>query len=225
MSVPVHKRTVSEKQYYIDFIKIYKSIFYYTAKDFGIKNITRDLKVFTNVAKMTPEDKAKFIELCEIYKIDVESSYPQYILETFRKELLGTLNEILKDMTIADEIYPVTEYEYNMKKGLQHTCIGNMSYLLQLLQMVTTLYPVNQEKYVNIVTAIDKCIGVFKSWKKSTNSQYKRIQQNIINTRNNHLQNIKMIEKINISATQSVGVPGRETVLNGHTIEEPFTFI
>lgn len=236
MSVPLHKRTLSEKQYYINFIKIYDSLFYYTAKDFGIKSIVRDLKAFTNNAKMSEEDKAKFIDLCEEYSIGVESQYPQYILEVFRKEILGTLNEVLKDMTIADEIYPATEYEYNMKKSLQHNCIGKMMYLLQILQRVTYLYPVNQEKYVNIVTAIDNCIKLFIRWKKSTNSEYKKIQQNIINTKNNRLIQNKIVETINSSTVdtdkafittinQSVGVPDRKLSLDGHIIEEPFIFI
>ena len=231
MSVPVHKRTVSEKQYYKEFIRIYDSLFYYTAKDFGIKSVVRDLKVFTNKAKMTPEDKAAFVNICETYHIGVEAEYPQYVFEVFRKEIMDTLNSILKDMTIANEIYPATEYEYNLKKSYQHKCIGNMMYLLQILQRITYLYSVNQEKYTNIVTAIDKCTRLFINWKKATNSEYKRIQQNIINTRNTRLQSAKIVEAINTSTVnetiipQIVGVPGRETVLNGHTVEEPFTFI
>ena len=139
MSVPVHKRSESNKVYYDNFQKIFNTIFYFTTKDFGIKTVNRDLRTFCFNAKMSEEDRHNFTDLCDKYKIDVESEYPMWVIEKFRDQIIDTLFDTLHKMTEADNIYPATEYEYNLKRSYQHDCIGNMNYILQQLYLKAVL--------------------------------------------------------------------------------------
>lgn len=238
MSVPVHKRSESNKVYYDNFQKIFNTIFYFTTKDFGIKTVNRDLRTFCFNAKMSEEDRHNFTDLCDKYKIDVESEYPMWVIEKFRDQIIDTLFDTLHKMTEADNIYPATEYEYNLKRSYQHDCIGNMNYILQLFQKLTILYKVNAEKYTKIVEAIDKNIEQLRKWKKFTNSQYKNALANKAKEINQNKLTIstsqKEISRPYIYEDHIVSKPisfisdktvVKQKIYNNHIIENPITFI
>ena len=89
---------------------------YFIMKDFGIKRVVRDNIVFTDGAKMLPEDKKEFDKICETYNIKYESNYPLWVLEEYRKELFSVLHTLLQNITTANSIYPNSEYEYNLRR-------------------------------------------------------------------------------------------------------------
>ena len=177
MSVPVHKRTQSKLEFFNNFYKMYDTIVFYLLKDFGVKGVCKDLKAFTYGAKMTRDDAETFGQLCQTYDIGVELSYPLWMLEYYRTEVLTTLHYILNSIVFANTIYPNTEFEFNERKKHQWDAIHGCEYLLQLFQRIITILPVNAEKYTVIVEMICREIDLLRGWKKSTNKTYKAIAE------------------------------------------------
>ena len=177
MSVPKGKRGESYMEFFYNAYKMNDAITFFLLKDFGTKSHVRDLKTFTYNAKMEAEDTESFKKLCLKYDIDVESSYPLYLLEFYRNSILNLLANIIFDITQANTIYPTSEYDFNIRRQFQWKAIGGCYQLLQMMQTVIRIFqPKDKEKFMPYVDLITKEIELLKKWKKNDNKILRAIK-------------------------------------------------
>lgn len=172
MTVPAGKRNKSKMEFFHTAYKLHDSITTLLIRDFGIKSISRDLKSFTYSAKMTPEDRANYIEMCCKYHIDVESEYPKWLIEYYRNWIMQLLRELINNITVANTIYPAEpnfEYWFNLRRQYQQLAIANCYQLLQALQAAGRILPVDYNKMMPYVDMVASEITALKDWRKSGN--------------------------------------------------------
>lgn len=169
MTVPKYKRSASAVEFFHYAYTLNDRITTLLIKDFGIKRTSRDLKAFTYTAKMDGKDRAEFLELCTKYGVNVEASYPLWIVEYYRDWILALLREMINNITQANTVYATNEYEFNFRRQYQWRAIGNCYQLLQAMQTAIRILPVDVEKYMPYVNMITKELELLKAWKKGDN--------------------------------------------------------
>lgn len=146
-------------------------------RDFGIKEKNRKTEIIPKTYHMSDEDKKVFLELCEKYTItSTVESYPEWLIREFRESILGILRDLLRNITAANSIYPTTEIEFAERRTLQTRAIGNCEQLLQELQYVISVVPVNAQKYMPYVDMIQYEVALLRGWRKSDNKLLKKIR-------------------------------------------------
>lgn len=74
--------------------------------------------------------------------------------------------------------YPVCESEFYDRRNFQNHAIGNCEQLLQEMQYIISIIPVDAQKYIRYVEMIEKEIALLKGWRKSDNKILKKIREN-----------------------------------------------
>lgn len=179
MSVPAWKRSKSGAEFFVYANELYDALTILLIRDFGIKTISRDLKAFAHSAKMTKEDKEIFGDLCGKYHIDLEVSYPLWLIDYYREKMLEILGKFIDNIVQTNTIYPNSYYEFDLRRGYQQQAIGNCYQLLHTLQAVIRIFPVKAEKLMPFVDMILHEIDLLKSWKKSGNKIKKAIAERL----------------------------------------------
>lgn len=179
MSVPAGKRSKSGAEFFVYANELYDALTILLIRDFGIKTISKDLKAFTHSAKMTKEDKEIFGDLCGKYHINLEVSYPLWLIDYYREKMLEILGKFIDNIVQANTIYPNSYYEFDLRRGYQQQAIGNCYQLLHTLQAVIRIFPVKAEKLMPFVDMILHEIDLLKSWKKSGNKIKKAIAERL----------------------------------------------
>lgn len=161
--------------------KLKRDITLLLIRDFGVKSISRNLKTFTHNAKMNEDDRAVFNELCNKYKIDVESEWPLWLISEYRDHILQLLRMLKENIVIANTIYPAEpnfEYWHNLRKKYQKLAQGNCYQLLDTLQDICYVLPVNKEKLMPYIEMTEQELNAIKNWQKRTNQQFKKYLEN-----------------------------------------------
>ena len=179
MSVIKAKRNESSTDFYINLQKMETEIIHFMLKDFNIKHCNKDLKLFSYKAKLNEEETKFLNKLIQTHQdINIEVAYPLWLLEYFRSAILDDLRYIKVNVIEGYTIFPGTEYEFNIKKGHIWAAISGCYKLLSdIKQAIEQFHPVSKEKYMPTVDLVDKEISFLKTWKKTTNSQYKHIKK------------------------------------------------
>lgn len=176
MSVPKGKRGLSRTEFYRKAYVLNDALTRLLIKDFGIKSITRDLNTFTRNAKMNQEDRTQFQTLCEKYHIDVESEYPLWLIEHYRSSIINSLDSLISNITHANTIYATTVSEFELRRNYQWRAIGDCKEVLQTLQTVIRVLPVDANKYMKYVDLINEELELLKHWKKEDNKLLAKIK-------------------------------------------------
>jgi hypothetical protein len=69
----------------------------------------------------------------------------------------------------ANSIYPTNMAEYEERRMFQNKAIGQCYRLLQELQYVVEILPVNVNKYARFIEGIEKEIRLLRGWRKRDN--------------------------------------------------------
>lgn len=177
MSVVKNKRTLSDLEFFHNALMLRKEMTDLLLRDFGIKDKTRSVNKQPFILKMQKEDQEVMLELFQKYHItELSEEYPMWLIERFRDGILDILHEMIMNITAANTIYPVYESELLERRNFQNRAIGNCEQLLQEMQYIISVVPVNAQKYMRYVEMIDKEIALLKGWRKSDNKIMKRIQ-------------------------------------------------
>lgn len=197
MSVPKNKRTISDVVYFHFAYILTEKIIKYILSDFGTTKTYRDLHIFTNKAKMTDEDQELFDHLAEVYHLDVETSYPEYIFSYFRDNILGNCRELINLISKAHTMYPTSVFEFNIRRQYQTDAISACYDMKHMMQIAIQLFNSNHlEKFVPIINDIDKEIGYLKTWRKDCNKFRHGCYENDERNRINAAKRVtKQIEK------------------------------
>lgn len=188
MSVLKNKRGLSDLEFYRNGIVLRKSLTELLLKDFGIRNKIRKAVSYTK--SMTEEDAAIFQNLMDKYEYtNIIEEYPSWIIDNMRTNILNLCHSMIMNITQANTIYPTNEMEYYDRRNYQNHAIGNCEQLLQEMQYIISIIPVDANKYLPYVKMITKEIQLLKGWRKSDNRILKNIQEK--EKQNNNTENNK----------------------------------
>lgn len=177
MSVPKPKRNLSELEFYYNAYIMRNEITNLLLRDFGVKDKVRNTKILCRIHKIEPQDEETLRKILEKYNMDnIIEEYPSWLIDKFRNSIMDCLTDIMKNIIAANTIYPVNIAEYNKRRLLQDTAIGNCEQLLQEMQYVIDIIPVDAQKYMRYVDMIEREIYLIKGWRKSDNKILKRIK-------------------------------------------------
>ncbi len=180
MSVLKNKRSVSSLEFYHNAITLRREVTMLLLRDFGIKDKVRSVKSLYGVPGMEPEDEQKFREIVEKYemKATIIEEYPAWLIDKMRNNIMNILHNMIMNITQANTIYPVCESEFYDRRNFQNHAIGNCEQLLQEMQYIISIIPVDAQKYIRYVEMIEKEIVLLKGWRKSDNKILKKIREN-----------------------------------------------
>ena len=180
MSVPKNERTESKFGFFENAMRLYTNITKYLISDFGIKDYSRDTKVFCGRVKMTDDDAMVFGDLVDRYHLDVESDYPRWLIEWYRTQILNHLCNTITSMSLAYGLYPNSEDEWHMKRRHQNDAIGYWNCVKNTLSLALGVFPINLEKYTPYISQIDDEIDKLRTWRADGNKTKQRCIMNDI---------------------------------------------
>lgn len=177
MSLPLSARSLADTEYFKQLYRLSDEIIQLLLRDFGLKTLNSDLNVFVHRAKMLPEDKDLFFRICEKYHLNVETTYPLWIIDYFRTHIMQVLQDMLNNVTTAYTIYPTSEKEYYDRKHYFWLAISNCYQLKQVMQLAIRNLPVDSEKYMRYIDMIELEIKRLRERKKADNKILKAIKK------------------------------------------------
>ncbi len=172
-------------------LELRKKITELLMRDFGLKQFKRDIKYVGEMEEFNGEEREIIQEIFAKYDLDKEftDEYPRWLLEKERNYFMDILRDLIKNLVHANSIYPVNMNEYYVRRNYQNKAIGNCEDLLQEMQYIIALFPVNVEKYMPYVETIEREIALVKGWRKSDNKIAKRIMEESNNNNNKDNKN------------------------------------
>jgi hypothetical protein len=181
MSVIKRKRTKSNLQALYDAQKMRTSVSRLMLKDFGAKPKVRTVEDIAKNYKMSSRDAEKYLELTKKYGITTTlEEFPYWFVDDLRRSVSTCMREMAEHITIANSIYPNSIYECDLRRQHQDIAIGQCEFLLQELQYIMSVIPLNVNKLMPYVEMVEKEIALLKAWRKSDNSTRTRIINNEI---------------------------------------------
>ena len=164
-------------EFYHNAIELRRSLTLLLLRDFGIKDKVRNIRYFARCEKMTDGDARTLTELMDRYNIHrITDEYPLWLVDKFRTSITAICRDLVLDVTTANTIYPTSETEYYDRRRLQTAAICDCQKLLQEMQYIISIVPVNAEKYMPYVEQIDYEIALLTGWRKSDNRLLKAIR-------------------------------------------------
>ena len=107
-------------------------------------------------------------------KGDIAQKYATYI-NAMSIDTLKTINEIGRQIRIANSIFPTCDIEYQERRLSQDKAIGLCYDLLTKYQIIMNILKVSDNKYVAEIEHIIHEINCLKSWRTSDNKRFKNI--------------------------------------------------
>lgn len=146
-------------------------------RDFNTKPKVRSVESIAKKYGMSMKDSEQYCGLCNKYNVkQILEEYPYWMIAEFRENILRCLRNMIRDITIANSIYPTTLYECDMRRHYQNLAICECEILLQEFHYIVNNIAVNANKYMSYVGMIDEEVQLLKAWRKSDN----KIRSNLI---------------------------------------------
>lgn len=188
MSVLKNNRGVSELEFYHTAIKLRKELTQRLLRDFGVKTPENakaknfpDDGLRVEIVKQWPKMEIFFNKYTrmqeELRTRDVVSEYPYWLVFRFRDEMMDTMKKLIDNIVAANTIYPIDEAELSTRRAYQTAAIANCEQLLQELQYIMEVLPIDVNKLLRYVDMIQKEIGLLKGWRKANAKILKRMQK------------------------------------------------
>lgn len=175
MSVLKNKRSLSNLEYYHNAITLRKDITFLLLRDFGVKDKIRKTSSLTK--EMTPEDTIVFQNLINKYECtNVLEEFPVWLIDKMRNNIMNILYLLIMNISQAFSINPTNLNEFQERRNFQNRAIGNCEQLLQEMQYIISIIPVDANKYIPYVENIQKEIFLLKRWRKSDNKLLKNLK-------------------------------------------------
>ena len=181
MSVPVSRRGLSDMEFYNTARWLRKRITFYILRDFGIKDRIRTLELFPKAKKVSEEDRTLIQALSEKYEMynPLIEEYPRWYLDDVRNNLLKLLRSLIENIKRANKIWPTTVAEYEQRRAYQNDAIGDCECLLEEFQFALEVFPIDLDKYEEVLKKIDYEITLLVAWRKSDKRLLKAILKKI----------------------------------------------
>ncbi len=181
MSVPKLKRGISDMEFYNTARYIRKRITFYILRDFGIKDRIRSLELFPKAKKISDEDREIIQGLSEKYDMynPLIEEYPEWYLNNVRDSILRLLRSMIENIKRANKIWPTTEAEFEQRRAYQNCAIGDCECLLEEFQFALEVFPIDLDKYEEVLNKIVQEISLLEAWRKSDRRLLKGILKKI----------------------------------------------
>lgn len=150
--------------------KLRRQLIFLMGRDFGVKPRVRDTKFYTR--KWKQEDAHALEELLEKYgESKIVDNYPLWLMEHVREQILLHLANMMKHVTRAYTIWATTKAEADLRRNSQDLAIADCESLKQELELAVDILPVDADKLLRYIDAIDREIALLKGWRKSDNKR------------------------------------------------------
>ena len=175
MAVLARNRTLSKLEFYMNACKLRRQLIFLMGRDFGVKPRIRDTKFYTR--KWDAEDAKQFAEILGKYgEQKVVDDYPLWLMEHVREEILRHLSSMMKHITRAYTIWATNKTEADLRRCAQDLAISDCESLKQELELAADILPVDADKLLKYVDAIDREIALLKGWRKSDNKRKQNLK-------------------------------------------------
>lgn len=104
-----------------------------------------------------------------------ETDFSKWFINGESQVVLSNLSEAQKYITMANSIFPNCLMECDERRRLQDLAIGLHYDLLQELQFVLEMLPIDKNKYTRYADMINHEIALLKGWRQSDNAIRKKI--------------------------------------------------
>jgi hypothetical protein len=159
MSVLKNRRTLSKLEFYRTARKLREDITNLLLRDFGVRDKVRKIKTEDNM------------------EITIIEGYPDWLIITFRQNIMQILRNLMMNITAGNTIFPANRDELNLRRRYQTGAIINCEQLLQEFQYCADILPVKLEKFLPYVETIELEIRLLKGWRKSNG----KIEKSLVN--------------------------------------------
>jgi hypothetical protein len=159
VSVLKNKRGLSKLEFYHTARKLREDITNLLLRDFGVRDKVRKIKTEENL------------------DVTIIEEYPEWLIVSFRQNIMAILRNLLMNITAGNTIYPVTLDELQIRRRYQTAASINCEQLLQEMQYCADILPVKLEKFLPHVDKIEFEIKLLKGWRKSDNWLERKIKE------------------------------------------------
>lgn len=179
MAVLKNLRKLSVMEFYKNAIRLRKELTDWMMRDFGNKHTKRSV---TQIIKNINEKDQKIIdEVFEKYNKTPNqafaSSYPMWFVEFERDVMIKLLHDLIANITSANSIYAVHEFEFDLRREYQDKAIINCYQLCQELQYIAESFNTNLNTTTRLLDAIEKEVDLLKGWRQSDNKKRKQMKE------------------------------------------------
>lgn len=157
MSVLKNKRGLSKLEFYHTARQLREDITNLLLRDFGVRDKVRRIKTEENL------------------EVTIIEQYPDWLIVSFRNNIMQILRNMIMNITAGNTIYPTNQDELNLRRRYQNGAIVNCEQLLQEFQYCADILPVKLEKFLPYVDKIEFEIRLLKGWRKSNNGIEKKL--------------------------------------------------
>ena len=176
MAVLARKRTLSKLEFYMNAIKLRKSLTFLLLRDIGVKSKVRKLQITTK--GMSPDDAKSFQEIAVKYGMaSFVEEYPEWLIEKFRDSIWDIMRDMMINITRAYTIWATNLYEAYARRNYMDAAIADCESLLKELELAIDVLPIDAEKYMRYVEDIEREIALLKGWRKSDNKRIKELRE------------------------------------------------
>jgi len=129
--------------------------------------------------KASEDDRNAVKTIVRKYRMSEEvlSEFPRWLIEDCRNDIKEFGKAIVFDLFRANSIYPTSLPELYERRLNQDRAIGSCYALLQELQYVIRVLPVDAQQYVRYTKLIEREIALIKGWRKSDNRILREIKK------------------------------------------------
>ena len=179
MSVPKSERGLSQMEFYRTAIVLRERITFLLLRDFGVKSKVKEFDAYCAQQGMNDDDKAVFATLLEKYNLGnkIVEQFPSWFIDKERSFFDEKTRELIMNITMANAIFITSEREYDERRIYIDKAIGNCDQLLQEMQFVIKVLPVNVEKLMPYVELIKQEIALLKGLRKNDNKALKKVRE------------------------------------------------
>jgi hypothetical protein len=141
------KRGISKLEFYHNARKMRKELTMLSLRDFGIHS--RGAKFKADTGSQQPE------------------GFYDELLEDFSRNIRQLLRNLLMNITAANTIYPLNDFEVQTRRQYQTAAIINCEQLLQEILYCEDVLPVKVSRFVPYIEQIELEIALLKGWRKA----------------------------------------------------------
>lgn len=172
MSVLERKRKPSQYEFYVQALRLRKSMRFLLLRDLGVKDRVRSVREFAK--DMSEEDKREFMELAERNHVErFKTNFPEWVITKLRDALWAHLDDMVDCVTSAYSIWPTSREEFQLRRCYMDDAICACQCIIKDLEGAIDILPVDAEKYLPFVEKVDEEIARLKGWRKNDNKRFK----------------------------------------------------
>lgn len=161
MSVLVINRDLSELEYYHQANELYKDMTQLLLRNFGIKTKKKGPAISSTekaaVIAAFPYMEEAFLRMDQLEAAATLREYSGWLINHYRQHILSRLESLL------DNISDAYRSKGERRKAFRRKALNDCEKLIQLLQRVMTVLPVDVNKLIPYVDRIDRVIELLKT--------------------------------------------------------------